>query len=175
MTIKITFFVCLGFLAFACANQESPSLRHANDERYYSTEGRFSIGLPDYPIHSEIPAVAGKSAVGHNFSWKTDGGLYMAGYTDWLIEPLEESEIVRVSSENIINAAIKSGGKLLASEETNFGHHKGIESKFLISKNIFLYRHIVQGNRIYVLSARWPEDKDGGVETKTLNSFRIEN
>ena len=122
---------------------------------------------------TEMPAIEGKSEVGRLFTWKNDGGMYTVGYTDWILEPLEEDDIRRISSENIIRATTRIGGKLVSTSEFRFEGYSGTETRLRLQGNFFIYRHIANGNRLYLLSARWPEHESGDSQIARLNSFRI--
>lgn len=173
MKRTILSIVCLWLVVAACSTKSQfPSGPSA--QRYVSNDGQFSIDLAVEPNLTELAAVEGKSSVGRLFSWKIDGSMYTVGYTDWVIEPLNEAEILRISSQNVIKGATSKGGALVVSEAINVSGCSGVESRLLISNNIFLYRHIAKGNRLYLLSARWPESENGERQKAVLDSFEID-
>lgn len=174
MKKTILSIVCLLLMLTACSSKSGvPSA--PSGQKYVSTDGHFSIGLTGEPTLTQLPAIDGQTSAGRLFSWKIDGGMYTVGYTDWVIEPMDEAEILRISSQNVIAGATSKGGILVVSEAINVSGCSGIESRLLISNNIFLYRHIAKGNRLFLLSARWPESETGERQKAVLDSFEIDS
>jgi len=131
------------------------------------------MGLPSATAQStDVPPVPGQSTGGRSFAWRVPQGFFTVAFADWTYDASDAAKL-ELSANQTISGAVKAGGKLINKEQKDFAGRPGIESRFNISNHVFIYRHILFKNRLYILSARWPENEDGQRQIEVLDSFKV--
>ncbi|MFL6209800.1 MAG: energy transducer TonB [Pyrinomonadaceae bacterium] len=160
----------------------APSATRPNElqQVFMTTEGGFTIALPDPPTRDEPRPGGSEKAgtAGRTYSWFTNAGAYYVNYYDSFpgpVGPIDSGQVLDGLQEMILKTV---GGKLLAQTAMVLDWYAGRELRVENDKGFYIFRLFPVRQRLYQLTAFFPKsmnvtEAQQAAAARTLDSFRL--
>lgn len=149
-------------------------------ETYTSTEGRFSIDMPEDKLKIDDTAIPGATAKDRTYGWQLVDELigFSVGTFDLpSLNKGEEKARAERSADALTEKVTKSGGKLISRRDVAIGNYTGVEIKY--TQNVqgfditYINQYYVAGKRLYFLMGMWMTPEKEQRVIKAMNTFKI--
>ena len=168
--------IALSIVSFT-QNSQTPSTKPDAAKPFVSTDGKFSIALPEVSGDPVSWDVGIGKFTGQGFTWHMSECSYTLYYADkpGNMRSRNAGRVLETFRRQVLYQMQVEKGKNRLDMPIRMGYYPGREFKWETEFMAVMMRAYCTGDRLYVLTANVPEPqgKDKSAAMKTISSFKI--